>query len=187
MQPDNTLYQIFEKLAQGLDKQKIEFSIAGAFAVSLYTQPRATNDIDLVVFIDNKKKQRVITVLENSFSLLQSHQETIPMRFFKIWRNIVKIDKSNSNIVPIDFLIVPNDYLSAILKRSVILTIGKLDIKFLSKEDLILLKLDSTRAQDIDDVERIIKGPEKIDFDYINTWAKKYSLDVEILEKFKKI
>jgi len=108
------------------------------------------------------------------------------MRFYEIWRNIVKIENTSSIIVPIDFIIVPNDYLPGVLNRSVILRIDNSDIRFLSKEDLILMKLDSTRAKDIDDIERIIKGPEGIDYDYINSWAKKYSLHTEILDKFRK-
>ena len=186
MQPDNTLNQIFEKLVQELDKQKIKFSIAGAFAVSLYASPRATSDIDLVTFLDKGSKEKVVSILDKNFKLLQSNQKTIPMRFYEIWRNIVKIENTSSIIVPIDFIIVPNDYLPGVLDRSVILRIDNSDIRFLSKEDLILMKLDSTRAKDIDDIERIIKGPERIDYDYINGWAKKYSLHTEILDKFRK-
>lgn len=186
MQPDNTLNQIFEKLVQELDKEKIRFSIAGAFAVSLYASPRATSDIDLVTFLDKGSREKVVSILDKKFKLLQSNQQTMPMRFFELWRNIVKIKNTSPIIVPIDFIIIPNDYLPSVLDRSVILRIGNSDVRFLSKEDLVLMKLDSTRAKDIDDIERIIKGPEKIDYDYINSWAKKYSLHIEILDKIRK-
>jgi predicted nucleotidyltransferase len=186
MQLDNTLNEIFKKLTQELVKQKIEFSIAGAFAVSLYTQPRATSDIDLVTFLDKKNKEKVIDILERNFKLVQSNQEKIPMRFYEIWRQIIKNENTSSILVPIDFISVPKDYFESVLRKSFNLQLNNLDVRFLSKEDLILMKLDSTRAKDIDDIERIVNGPEKVDFDYIKSWAKKYSLHVEMLEKIKK-
>jgi len=186
MQLDNTLYETFKKLTQELIKNKIKFSVAGAFAVSLYTQPRATSDIDLATFLGKKIKDKVASIMERNFELLPKEQEIIPMRFYEIWRNIIINDISKKTIVPIDFISIPDDYLSSVLKKSIILQIDKLNIPFLSKEDLIIMKLDSTRAKDIDDIEQIVKGPGKVDYDYIKTWAKKYSLHTKNLEKIRK-
>jgi hypothetical protein len=43
------LYQELRRIAAALDAARVAYAVAGGLAVSIYTRPRATEDIDLVI------------------------------------------------------------------------------------------------------------------------------------------
>lgn len=179
MQLAKNLSDIFFSLVSSLKRNGINFSIAGAFAVSIYTQPRATSDIDLVTFTDQKSKERITALLHQNFHLIQTHPDPLTMRFFEIWRHVIKSESDIPFVIPIDFIAIPDDYLSIVLSRSIFLPLDGLEIPFVSREDLIIMKLGSTRAKDMDDVERLMEDAEQMDLEYIRAWALKFSLPID--------
>ena len=179
MQLAKSLSDLFVALVSSLQNNDIRFSIAGAFAVSIYAQPRATSDIDLVTFTDTKTKERITAILHQNFHLIQTQNEPLPIRFFEIWRHVVKAESEIPIIIPIDFIAIPDDYLSMVLNRSIVLSLEGVDIPFVSRADLVVMKLGSTRAKDMDDVERLMEDVEPMDLEYIRSWARKFSLPID--------
>ena len=173
------LSDIFVALVSSLKRHDIPFSIAGAFAVSIYTQPRATSDIDLITFTDQKTKERITALLNQTFHLIQAHNEPLPISFFEIYRYVIKSESEVPLVIPIDFISIPEKYLSIVLSRSIVLPHDGVDIPFISREDLIIMKLGSNRAKDIDDLERLMEDGKQMDLDYIRSWARTFSLPID--------
>ncbi len=178
MQFDLAIYKVFAKLAAELNKNSICYGFAGAIATTIYADPRATTDIDLIAVLDEKTRAKIINILSRTFQLVQSQNETLTVSFFEIWRNVV-IDSSNKN------QLIPGDFLESVMNRIFQFKVDDQIIRFISKEDLIILKLGSRRGKDIDDIERIISFGREVDFDYIDRWAARFSLPTGTINRFR--
>jgi hypothetical protein len=168
---------ILKKVIKKLNKNKIPYMITGSVAMSYYSQPRMTRDIDIVVEISDIEK------------------------FYNLFRvdyyiDIEMIEKSISNesmfniihsteIIKIDFIIRKNsEYRKMEFERKKQVKFGKDYIYIVSIEDLIISKLiwsiDSHSQIQLNDVKNLLK--EEINLEYIKEWSKKLQIH-SILEE----
>ncbi len=152
------------KVADAFKKDNIIFALAGGFAFSIHIIPRATVDIDFVIFTNDNKMQ-VESSLKKVFGSLIPHKNPIKAGNFEAWR-FVGIDDEETVI---DILISTDSKFSKnASERIVYLNYNNTTIPILSIEDIYLMKKNSTRPQDISDC-RVIEAVKKenLDWDYI--------------------
>lgn len=61
----------YKELLSALNRSKVRYLVIGAYAVTYYTEPRYTKDIDIWVGPDTKNAQRVYTALKEFGAPLQ--------------------------------------------------------------------------------------------------------------------
>lgn len=83
------LKTLLKDLCVELRKEKLQFCLAGGWAVSILGVARTTIDIDLLVVLDEGTKKQILAILQNSFNLIQSHDDEMEFKNITIWRNIV--------------------------------------------------------------------------------------------------
>jgi len=163
---------ILKSVVQNLNKNNIPYMITGSIAMSYYSIPRMTRDIDIVIEIDNvdkfynlfKKDYYIdIEMIENSIN----HQSMF---------NIIHL----TEIIKIDFIIrKDSDYRKKEFDRKKQFKLGDDYIYIVSIEDLIISKLiwskDSHSGIQLDDVKNLLK--EKFDLKYIKEWSVKLDID----------
>lgn len=147
------LYAELGRIAAALDDAGIRYALVGGLAVSIYTAPRATEDID--VLLDRHDLGRTVAAL----GPLGFRQAGRPMRVatgrLEIQR-LVKID--GADLLPVDLLVAVDPELAALLadRISVELEGGRLWVIGLGA--LRTLKQLRGSAQDQADLEAL--GPE---------------------------
>lgn len=165
-------------------KLKIPYLLTGSFAVSYYGLPRATHDIDFIIEIRKEnldKLKLLLSKLGKEYSCDLSDVENPPPHSFQF--NIYHPETG----VKIDFWMVKNnDFEKNKFKRKKEIIIDKTKIPVVSAEDLILNKLlwskEIVSERHLKDCQGIIKiQGEKLDYRYLETWAKK--LDITKLLK----
>lgn len=68
----NPLYRSLIDLQNRLSEVGIPSAVIGGIAVSVWSRPRATSDVDLKVLLDRDAAQRLLTVLRTDYTPLQS-------------------------------------------------------------------------------------------------------------------
>lgn len=158
---------------------QLPFLLTGSFVVSFYGQPRATHDIDFIIEIRKKnldKLKLLFSKLGKDYSCDLSDVENPPPHSFQF--NIYH----PSTGVKIDFWMVKdNDFEKNKFKRKKEITMDKIKIPIVSAEDLILNKLlwskEIISERHLKDCQGIIKVQgEKLDYKYLETWAKKLGI-----------
>ena len=144
---------VFKNILESFQKEKINFAIIGGFALQAYGMTRATQDIDLLVLIEDKEKVKKI-MIGQGFEL--RHESKDVMNFF--------------GIVPIlgrvDFIIAHREYARDMLNKAVEKEIlnGKFKVKVITIEDQIGCKVQSStndkerHQKDLLDIEWLIKS-----------------------------
>ena len=148
-----------QKLILALQREKINYMIVGGYAVNFHGYSRNTVDIDLVIkfTLSNLKKiekllneMNLISKLPiDAVSLYKFRDEYINNRNLLAW-NFYNPDDPTSQI---DILIIhdTSEFKSEKFR------VGDLEVKVISKKDLIVMKKQSGRDKDLLDIKELTK------------------------------
>lgn len=161
----------------------IEYMLTGSMALVHYAVPRATVDIDVVVKILPENIDKFIAEFENDYYIPTDRARQAARQ--KGMFNIL----NNQTILKIDCVVYKDsDFeINAFSRRQKVNYAGEFDVWIISKEDLILSKLNwakKTRSErQMLDVASIIRnGFER---NYVEHWAKKLGVDELLQECFE--
>lgn len=168
-------------VVNALDTLKVPYLVGGSVASSVYGDPRATRDVDIVAdfrapqaspFVDMLSGEfyadlpTILLAIENRGSFNAIHLETM-----------VKVDV---------FVAKPNPFTRSQLARRQARSIGdteSVDLFFASAEDTVLAKLDwyrqggSSSDRQWNDVLGVLKvQAERLDREYLRHWARELSV-----------
>jgi predicted nucleotidyltransferase len=184
MENAGDLKNLLKEVCNQLGKKKLQFCLAGGWAVSIIGTARTTIDIDILIVLNDDVKKQVVSILETSFHLIQSHENEMKFKTLSIWRNIVSLQKKGE-LFMIDFLIADTDYLKSIVERKMEIDYEGISIPVIPVEDLIILKLSSFRKQDEVDIENLLHSASRIDWEYLEKTIKKLRLNWDYIEKIR--
>ena len=163
-------YQL-RHLVDFLEEAVVDYAVLGGIAVSIYSEPRMTQDIDLNIVLGMNDLKRVLGKIPkirfsagtSNINKFVNETGVVPMRFFK-----------NGVAGKFDFIIAQNPIEFAGIKRAHFKKILDVRVKIVTAEDLLLHKLLSDRPRDREDARGIIlRQGEKLDLKYVGTWLKK--------------
>ncbi|MDI6733472.1 MAG: hypothetical protein QME51_07455 [Planctomycetota bacterium] len=159
---------------------KISYAIVGAIGTFIWSRPRATRDIDIVIAL-NKNDISKFTASASSAGFDYNQSENEHLLKSDMFR--LKYRVSPDNFIPIDFILPTYSFYQELLQRRRRKKVNTFSLHFASPEDMILLKLLANRPIDKIDVEQIcLFWKEKLNIPYLKKWAKKF----RILERVRK-
>lgn len=139
----------FRELLSLLAQYGVRYLVAGGYAVMLYTEPRYTKDLDIVVGVRDADIAGVGAALAE-FGFPMSEEATaqlrLPNRMISIGRPPVRIDILNE--------LTGVDFDTAYERRNVVDVLG-VPVAFISLIDLIAAKRGAGRPQDLLDLQAL--------------------------------
>ncbi len=148
---------ILLKICQAFKKHKVEYAIVGGYAVALHGVFRGTHDIDFII----KHAQKQFEAVEKALNEI-GFLSRLPVKANDVFhfreeyiknRNLIAWSFYNPrNPLEVVDIVITHD-LSQMKRDS--LNFLKQKIYIVSKSDLIKMKLDSGRPQDMDDVKKL--------------------------------
>jgi hypothetical protein len=164
-------------LTAWLEGEQIPHAVIGGVAVSLLAQPRVTDDLDAIIACDTD-------LLE---SLLQ---KGAPHGFVPrisdaadfARRNHVILLQHQPTGINVDLSCGTLPFDEEMIARARKLTIGAVNIRVITPEDLIITKAVAHRPRDISDIEAILNIEPNLDFDRIRSWVGQFAEALEMPE-----
>ena len=145
------------RLAKALQKAGVKYAIAGGYAVALHGAVRGSVDVDVVIATTLKSFEKFEAVMKSlglesripvtGKDVFNFRKEYIEKRNLIAW----SFCNSNNSTELVD-LIITHDLNQ--MKYSAKL-FGKTSVQVISKEDLILMKKQSGRPQDLEDIKAL--------------------------------
>jgi hypothetical protein len=151
--------------------------LTGSYASSLHSVPRATKDLDIVIFPNREQLTRLMEALppQEYYSDLPDALESLKWR-----RQFNVIDYATG--WKVDFIIPPFDEFNVeeFARRQTIEVEG-LKLSVVSAEDVVVAKLLWAKAgessRQIEDAAAVIRmQAEQLNFGYIESWVRKLDL-----------
>jgi hypothetical protein len=148
------LYTELRRIVQALNEAEVRYAVVGAVAVSLYTKPRATQDID--VLIPGVAWEPVRSIMADLGYTLLAFPMTVGAGRIRIHR-VTRLE--GDALLSVDFLIPEDPDLLWLLEDRVRATTGGMDLWVIGLRGLRTLKRLRGSAQDLADLEAL--GPEE--------------------------
>jgi predicted nucleotidyltransferase len=165
--------QTLRDVTYRLETGGIDYMLTGSVALNCYAQPRMTRDIDLVVVFYLKDAARIEEVLGSDYyvSAGAAREAVLNQGSF----NAI----NQKNLLKVDFIVRKHsEYRQLEFTRRKRLQLEGFEVWIVSKEDLILSKLDWARDSKSErqcaDAENLIATG--CDMEYLKTWSAKLNL-----------
>jgi hypothetical protein len=169
------IIELLKKVCSELEEKEIEYMLSGSLAMNIYTVPRMTRDIDIVINMKLSDINKFIKIFEEGFYIYEEgiEEEVINRRMFNV------ID--NGSGFKIDFIVRKNtDFHRNEFNRRQQKRAFGFKPWVVSIEDLIISKLnwiqDLKSDTQISDIENLLSVPD-IDKEYIEKWCEKLNLN----------
>lgn len=142
------IYSDFKEFIQLLNKHKVKYLLVGGYAVSLYSRPKSTQDIDIFIESSMPNANKILKVLDE-FGLaslgITVNDLTAKDRVVQLGVSPLRIDLMTS--------IEGVDFLTAYKNRKKITYWSIKNVFFISYKDLVTNKKTTGRKKDIEDLE----------------------------------
>ncbi len=172
--------ETLKNIVSKLDEGKFEYLLTGSMALSFYSIPRMTRDLDILIQLYENDIDKFVKLLKKDFfideNMVNDSLNTGIM--FNIF--------NKKNLFKIDFIILKNDeYEKTKFERRKKLKINGLEVYVISIEDLIISKLywakDSYSEMQLNDIRELMKN--EFNDTYVNEWVSK----LELYDIYKKL
>lgn len=155
------------------NRHSIYHTIGGA-AVSLIAQPRATKDVDAVVWVEPEGWRDLLTKAK--------HHGFVPrlsdaLEFAR--RSRVLLLKHQATGISLDMSLGALPFEEEMIARADTLNIGRISLRIATPEDLIITKAVAARPQDIADIQAIINAHPQFDKERIFYWLTQFAEALE--------
>ena len=173
--------EVLKVVTAGLDKADIPYIISGSMAANLYTIPRMTRDIDIVVELKSIQVNSFITIFEKDFYIDRDALEEA-----LVHQSIFNVIHKEY-VIKIDFIVrKASEFQESTFLRRRKVVVENQSMWFISPEDLILAKLlwakDSYSEMQFNDVKNILRTSIDVDRGYIAGWINQMGL-AEVAKK----
>ncbi len=145
------VFEEFKRVVLELEKQKVRYAIVGGVAMAFYTEPRFTQDIDLLVESEDFEKTKDILEKEGYF------ESASPWTFRNVAIELHRFLKvlSTEDEMMIDILVANDQEVRRIIQDAVGADSEEGRVMVANKNDLIWLKRTRDSKQDQADIEKL--------------------------------
>jgi hypothetical protein len=166
-------------IASRLDSAGIPYMITGSMAMAVYSVPRMTRDIDLVVELKPVDVDKIVDLFSEDCYIDRDsvRQAVVEHSMFNIIHN--------QWVVKADFIIRKDQaYRREEFARRQKVAIDDMTISVVSAEDLVLSKLVWAKQSQSDlqlrDVRQILTAVSRLDWKYMRKWAAMLEVDAAL-------
>lgn len=173
----NEQLDFLHSIADRFESAGIPYMLTGSLAMSVYTQPRMTRDVDLVVECSTVSAEDLVALFQKDcyVSEIAVREALAGGGMF----NVIQLE----GVTKADFIVRRDEeYRVAEFDRRIVKMIGGREVPVATAEDLFLSKLvwwrESDSALQKSDLVLLLDSVKSMDFEYIKFWAEKLNLGV---------
>jgi hypothetical protein len=136
-------------LARFLEERDIPYMVIGGLANAVWGEPRATLDIDVTVWVEDREIAAVVGELTSAFRALDAD----PVAFVGHTR-VLPLESGEGVRIDLIFGLLPFE--REAIRRACPVAIAGGSVRFCTAEDLVLMKIISSRDRDQADARAIV-------------------------------
>ncbi len=148
-------------------------AVVGGIAIVARTRPRLTIDIDVVIAVAPEHVDELLALtLRHGFR--HDPEETAQLLeggLARFWT-----PPSRELGVGLDLMFVDSDFLESVVARATPLSLAGTTLPVATVEDLLVMKLEAGRPQDIDDILAIKDTCDDLDLAYVRLHAERLGI-----------
>jgi hypothetical protein len=180
----DSLIEAITILKDFLEEHAIRYMVIGGVANSVWGEPRATTDADLVLLLGGRSIAEFVELVSTRFQFLRPNPVEFARRTY-----VVPIQATDDVSADLSLAMLP--YEEQAIGRAMVTDIEGVRVPVCTAEDLVIYKAISERAKDWLDIEGILlRQGTKLDRDYVVGWLKQFAQALEspeIVTRYKSL
>jgi hypothetical protein len=167
--------ELLKIVTQALDQKGIGYMISGSLALNVYSIPRMTMDVDIIVELNKANLDDFLGIFSTGYYL---NEETVKQEVGR--KGMFNVIDHKTGL-KIDFIIRKDtDYRRLEFSRKLLKQLDDVKVWMVSEEDLIISKIEWIQQlkseKQMEDIKLLMLTPE-LDKEYITHWCKKLNLN----------
>lgn len=168
--------ELIKDVVSRLKNASIEYMITGSMAMAVYSTPRMTRDIDMIIQVYPEDTGKIVNLFRDDFYIDEtSVRQAVQSRGLF---NVIH----NESIIKVDFIVRKDEeYRTLEFSRRQQIEIEGVPVSVVAPEDLILSKLvrakESSSELQLRDVSQMLAQLEDLDNDYLEQWSEKLGVE----------
>lgn len=151
-------------ITRAFKKARIPHALGGAIALAFYSEPRATADLDINIFLHPDGREAVLSILSSIFKI--DDRDAVASSIDRSAQTRIRWEDT-----PIDLFFSNTPFHDSCANRIRLVDYLTEKIPILSPEDLIIFKIAYDRPKDWLDIGTMVTVyGANLDKDYIRTW-----------------
>ncbi|MBV9927826.1 MAG: nucleotidyl transferase AbiEii/AbiGii toxin family protein [Acidobacteria bacterium] len=164
-------------LALWFESDNVPYTTVGGLAVSLLGRPRATQDIDVVIWLGERSWEAFLRAGED-FGFEGRIADVLEFAE----RSRVILLRHAASGISVDISCGALPFESEMIERAQMLEAGGVRVKVPTPEDLIVMKAVARRSKDLDDIEALLRAHQALDLDRVRYWVGEFAAALETPE-----
>lgn len=180
--PLTSLIPAIRALCNLLTVSRVPGALIGGVAASLQGQARATEDIDVLLRLDERTLEPFLDL-----AMAQGFKPRIPDAVAFARRSAVLLLEHEASRVGVDLTISRLPFDSEAIDRARLVVIDDLRFSVVSPEDLIIMKAIAHRPQDLQDIQSVVCANPQLDVKRIRDHVQEFARALEMPELWRDI
>ena len=177
VEPPKDLLPVLSSLAEWFDDQNVPYAIIGGVAIGLISQPRETQDIDAVAWLDLVDLPILLSSAAQ-FGFVSRLAD--PQAFAEKSRMVLLTHTQTGLSVDVSCGTLPFE--REMIDRAIEFKIDQLVLKVATPEDLLITKAVAHRGKDLMDIENLLAVYRDLDLSRVRNWVKQFADILEMPE-----
>jgi hypothetical protein len=183
-----TVQDLLGRLVAALEAAAVPYMLTGSYASSLHSIPRATRDIDIIIFPNRDQLRSFLESLSPS-SYHFDFQDALDSLLRRSQFNVIDYETGWK----IDFIIPPFDEFNVEeFERRLMIDVGGMQLSVVSPEDIVIAKLRWAKAgeseRQIEDAATVLRvQASNMNIGYIEMWVRRLQLDEQWRSALKRV
>jgi hypothetical protein len=175
--PPKDILPVLSSLVEWFSDQDVSYAIIGGVAIGLIAQPRETQDIDAVAWIDLID---LPALLKSAANLGFVSRLADPLSFAEKSRMILLTHTESGLSVDVSCGALPFE--REMIERSLEFKLEDLILKVATPEDLLITKAVAHRGKDLIDIENLLTVYRDLDLSRVRYWVTRFADILEMPE-----
>ncbi len=171
----NLVLQTLGTIWNQLEQQGLQVTLVGGLTLPIWNYPRSTQDIDLLLLVEDD--QQLLLICEGLHCQPRRSPAIVELGSVRVLQTqYCPLDTYVD--IDVDFLLGRSTFHEQVTSRAITIDYAGLGSKLrvATCEDLILLKLQSSRLIDLADCQRLIELNPGLDWEYLEHWSGELGL-----------
>jgi predicted nucleotidyltransferase len=176
------IFQALASVSKWLNSENVPHAIIGGIAVSLLTEPRATQDIDLTIWIEDTP---IDALLETALLFDFVSRIENPSAFAARARILLLHHRKSGVAVDLSLGALPFE--KEMIDTAGALTIGNIELRVADPENLIISKAFPMRPTDVADIDKLLTYYPEVNFERIRKVVSEFQVLLDRPEYIDKL
>lgn len=174
VEPPKDILPVLSALAEWFNHENLPYVIIGGVAIGLIAQPRQTQDVDAVIWLDLRDLPKL---LESAGHFGFVSRLADPQAFAEKTRMVLLTHEESAISVDLSCGALPFE--REMIDRSSEFKVAQLVLRVATPEDLLITKAVAHRGQDLIDIENLLTVFTDLDLSRVRYWVEQFA---EVLE-----